>query len=203
MMTRRRDIGVFFAGFASGALVVVLFLRIWGEVPQSRAQVTTATDHKNEPTAATFDIGLPISGLRRENILDTFDQKRDGGKSHEAADIMAPRGTPIFAVASGTIRKLFLSKPGGHTIYQFDAGEIYCYYYAHLDRYATGLTEGKSVQRGELIGYVGSSGNADPRAPHLHFAIFQLGPDKHWWKGTAINPFPQLKQALQKQSPNK
>ena len=202
-MTRRRDIGTFFAGFASGALVIVLFLRIWGAIPESRAQVPTSADRKDEPAAPTSGIGLPIAGLRLESMLDTFDKERGGGKPHGATDIMAPRGTPVFAVESGTIRKLFLSKPGGVTIYQFDSNNAYCYYYAHLDRYAVGITEGKRVQRGDLIGYVGSSGNADPDAPHLHFAILELGPDKHWWEGTAINPFPLLVQTLQKQSQNK
>ena len=111
---------------------------------------------------------------------------------------MAPRGTPVLAVDSGTIRKLFTSKAGGFTVYQFDNDELYCYYYAHLDRYAEGLTEGKPVQRGDLIGYVGSSGNAKPDAPHLHFAIFLLGPGKRWWEGKAINPYPILIQAVKK-----
>ena len=191
-MSRGHNVGVFFAGFASGVLAIALFLRIWGAVPQSQAQVRCALDHEKEPTANLSGIGLPISGLRLENIIDTFAQTREGSKHHEAVDIMAPRGTPVVAVDSGTIRKLFLSKPGGVTIYQFDSNEIYCYYYAHLDRYAAGLTEGKSVQRGELIGYVGSTGNASARAPHLHFAIFRLGPEKHWWQGEAINPFGAL-----------
>ena len=107
------------------------------------------------------------------------------GHRHEAIDIMEPRGTPVHAVVTGTVRKLFLSKPGGKTIYQFDETETYCYYYAHLDGYVEGLHEGMRVDRGEVIGFVGSTGNADPGTPHLHFAIFELGPEKQWWKGTA------------------
>ena len=97
-----------------------------------------------------------------------------------------------MAVADGKVEKLFLSKPGGLTVYQFDAAEKLAYYYAHLDRYAPGLAEGQQVKRGELLGFVGSSGNADPAHPHLHFAIFELGPEKRWWEGRAINPYPLL-----------
>lgn len=92
----------------------------------------------------------------------------------------------------GTITKLFLSKPGGNTIYLFDEAGDFCYYYAHLDRYAPNLREGIHVSRGQVIAFVGSSGNASPEAPHLHFTIFQLGPEKRWWKGTPINPYPVL-----------
>ena len=98
----------------------------------------------------------------------------------------------MVAVEDGIIQKLFLSKPGGITIYEFDHVGVFCYYYAHLERYAAGLTEGMSVKRGDVIGYVGTTGNAPPETPHLHFAIFRLGPEKHWWQGTAIDPYPVL-----------
>ena len=93
------------------------------------------------------------------------------------------------AVEDGHIQKLFTSKAGGLTIYQFDPTGTFTYYYAHLDRYADGLGEGQLVKRGDVIGYVGSTGNASPDAPHLHFAIFRLGPEKQWWKGEPINPY--------------
>ena len=142
-------------------------------------------------------IGLPIAGLKAKDIQDTFDQVRGGGsRAHEATDILSPRGTPVLAVVDGTIKKLFLSKPGGLTVYQFDPDEVYSYYYAHLDRYAEGLKEGMSVKRGDVIGYVGTTGNADPGTPHLHLAIFKLGPAKRWWEGTPINPYPILLEAL-------
>ena len=137
----------------------------------------------------------PIVGLSAGDLHDTFDQLR-GVARHEAIDIMEPRGTPVHAVVDGTIAKLFLSKPGGNTIYLFDDSGDFCYYYAHLDRYAPNIREGMHVSRGEIIGFVGSTGNASPSAPHLHFTIFQLGPEKHWWKGTAINPYPVLMHLL-------
>ena len=142
-------------------------------------------------------IGLPIAGLQAKDILDTYSQLR-GTRAHEATDILAPRGTLVLAVDKGTIKKLFTSKPGGLTIYQFDPGEVYCYYYAHLDRYAEGLKEGMAVKRGERIGYVGTTGNADPGTPHLHFAIFKIGPEKRWWEGAPINPYPVLMEALKR-----
>jgi len=148
-------------------------------------------------TSSMLEMAPPIAGLALANLRDTFEEVHDGHR-HEAIDIREPRGTPVRAVVSGTIRKLFLSKPGGNTIYQFDDLGVYCYYYAHLDGYAKGLREGMRVARGEVIGFVGSTGNADARTPHLHFAIFELGPEKLWWKGTAVDPYPGLVAAVKR-----
>ena len=144
-------------------------------------------------------VAPPFAALRMSDLRDSFDEQHFGHR-HEAIDIMEPRGTPIRAVDDGTIRKLFLSAAGGTTIYQFNSAGTYCYYYAHLDRYADGLREGQSVSRGQLIGYVGTSGDASPDAPQLHFAIFRLDDDKRWWKGTPINPYPILLEALKRVS---
>lgn len=150
------------------------------------------------PTAAAPRLDVPpIAGLRPAELRDSFNETHGQGR-HEAIDIMEPRGTPVHAVVDGVVAKLFLSKPGGNTIYLFDKSQVYCYYYAHLDQYAAGLKEGMHVSRGDVIAFVGSTGNASPLAPHLHFAIFQLGPEKHWWQGEPINPFPVLLQLLQR-----
>lgn len=135
---------------------------------------------------------IPVAGVKSAQIQDTYSQPRGSERMHEALDILAPIGTPVYAVADGKIAKLFTSKPGGLTIYQFDPSEKYSYYYAHLDHYATALKEGQQVKRGDLVGYVGATGNADPAAPHLHFAMFELGPEKNWWQGKPINPYPLL-----------
>ena len=135
---------------------------------------------------------IPVQGISAARLSDTFTQARADGRVHEAIDILSPTGTPVLAVADGRIVKLFNSKPGGLTLYQFDPSETYAYYYAHLDRYAQGIVEGQQVKRGDLIAYVGSTGNANPAAPHLHFAVFELGPKKNWWQGKAINPYPLL-----------
>ena len=136
---------------------------------------------------------IPIAGVEPSMLRDSFEDTRDHSRHHEALDILAPRNTPVRAVEGGTIARLFLSKAGGLTIYQFDPTETYAYYYAHLERYAPGLREHATVRAGEVIGYVGTSGNAPPNTPHLHFAIFKLTADKHWWQGTAINPFDVLR----------
>ena len=133
---------------------------------------------------------VPIDAADPAAWKGEFAQKRDsGGRPHEAVDILAPRNTPIHAVEDGTIAKLFLSRQGGNTIYQFDPTSRFCYYYAHLQKYADGLREGAAVTRGQVIGYVGTSGNAPPDTPHLHFTIFELTPEHHWWQGRAIDPY--------------
>jgi murein DD-endopeptidase MepM/ murein hydrolase activator NlpD len=134
---------------------------------------------------------LPVEGARATDLHDSFEENRGSGR-HEAIDILAPRGTPVVAAVDGSIEKLFTSKRGGLTIYEFDPDRNYCYYYAHLDRYAEDLKEKQTVRRGDRLGYVGSTGDASPAAPHLHFAIMRLGPAKQWWVGTPINPYPYL-----------
>ena len=135
---------------------------------------------------------LPVQGVPAEQLVDTYADARGEGRVHDAIDIMAPRGTPVLAASDGSVAKLFASKAGGLTIYEFDPGSTWVYYYAHLDRYAAGLAEGQALRRGEVIGYVGSSGNASQDAPHLHFEVSRLGPEKHWWQATPVNPYPLL-----------
>lgn len=134
-------------------------------------------------------LALPLPGLDPRRLRDSFDDPRSG-HVHEALDIPAPRGTRVVAVDDGTVARLLTSARGGITVYQFDPASAYCYYYAHLDRYAPGLREGAAVRRGDLLGFVGTSGNAPPDTPHLHFAIFRLGSPPRWWEGTPVNPFP-------------
>jgi murein DD-endopeptidase MepM/ murein hydrolase activator NlpD len=134
---------------------------------------------------------VPVAGIPRTAIRDMFEERR-GNKRHEAIDILAPTGTPVIATDDGVVKKLFSSKPGGLTVYQFDPDQRFCYYYAHLDRYAPGLHEGQLLRRGEVLGYVGTTGNAG-NTPHLHFALIRLDKDRRWWKGTYVNPYPSLK----------
>ena len=136
-------------------------------------------------------LDMPVVGARTIDLRDSFQETR-GARRHEAVDILAPRGTPVVAADEGKIEKLFTSKQGGLTAYQFDRDDTHAFYYAHLDRYADGLTEGSYLRRGDPIGYVGTTGNAPPDTPHLHFAIFELGPEKRWWEGKSINPYPFL-----------
>jgi peptidoglycan LD-endopeptidase LytH len=138
-------------------------------------------------------LDMPVDNVRRDQLVRSFEDRRGQERSHEALDIPAPRHTPVRAVEDGTIARLFLSKAGGTTIYQFDPTGRYCYYYAHLERYADGLKEGGKVDRGQVIGYVGTSGNAPKNAPHLHFAVFRLTADRHWWEGTPLDPYDVLR----------
>lgn len=146
-----------------------------------------------DPTTTAPPLQLPVQGISPEQLHDTFSDARSEGRLHDAIDIMAPAGTPVLAVADGTVEKLFDSQRGGLTLYQFGPGGRLAYYYAHLQRYADGLAEGQPLRRGQVIGYVGSTGNASADAPHLHFAIFVLGPERRWWEGEAVNPYPILR----------
>lgn len=139
--------------------------------------------------------GLPVEGMKAAHLRDGFRETR-GGRVHEALDILAPRGTKVLAVDDGRVAKLFDGVRGGLTVYQFDPTDTFCYYYAHLDGYAPGLEEGDELRRGALVGYVGTTGNAPRDTPHLHFTVFKLGPEKRWWEGRPINPFPLWAAAL-------
>ena len=138
-------------------------------------------------------VAIPVAGVKSKDLLDTFTQSRSGGRVHDAIDIMAPHGTPVFAAAPGTVEKLFFSKGGGGiTAYVRSPDGKWTYYYAHLQDYAPGLREGQPVKRGDPIGRVGSTGNANPAGPHLHFAIHRMEPGEKWYQGAAINPYPLL-----------
>ena len=160
-----------------------------------RAVSPSAQDPR--PTARALSgasLLIPVSGVHPEALVDTFTQAREGGaRVHDAIDILAPRGTPVVAAAPGKVEKLFLSKPGGMTVYQRSPDGTLIYYYAHLDGYAPGLVEGQVLRAGDPVGVVGSTGNADPSAPHLHFAVMQTTPQAKWWEpSTALNPYPMM-----------
>lgn len=209
---------IFIVGALVGAVLVFFFVTVKNPTPATPppapAAVASSPPPQPQPSAApsapiaaplpeqtppaatpsNLVLTIPVKGVAASELTDTYTQTRGGDRIHEALDIMAPRGREVVAVDDGKVAKLFNSKQGGLTVYQFDPSERYAYYYAHLDSYALGIQEGKLLKRGELIGYVGSSGNADPAAPHLHFAIFELGSEKRWWEGKPINPYPLLTQ---------
>jgi murein DD-endopeptidase MepM/ murein hydrolase activator NlpD len=145
------------------------------------------------PAPERGDLAMPVLGADAGDIRDDFADARGGRRTHDAIDILAKRNTPVVAVDDGTVAKLFLSERGGLTIYQFDPTQTYCYYYAHLEGYASGLKEGQRVERGEVIGFVGTSGNAPEDTPHLHFSVNRLGPEKRWWETSPVNPYPLLR----------
>ena len=163
---------------------------------QSATSTTASTQASASPSIPTerptSALLIPVAGIKASQLTDTYTDARSGGRVHDAIDIMAPRGSQVIAADDGKVAKLFYSKFGGITLYQFDPTEKFVYYYAHMDSYAPGMIEGKQLHRGDLVGFVGSTGDASATAPHLHFAISVLGPEKHWWQATAINPYPLL-----------
>jgi peptidoglycan LD-endopeptidase LytH len=162
--------------------------------PQATAKPVPHSNGTPARPEAAVDLLIPVEGVTAGQLVDTFDDRRGGGdRPHEALDIMAPRGTGVLAAAPGSVEKLFKSDAGGNTIYVRSSDRRTIYYYAHLDRYAPGLAEGQSVLRGQRLGTVGSTGNANPDAPHLHFAIVSIDPAKRWWEpGTPIDPYELL-----------
>jgi murein DD-endopeptidase MepM/ murein hydrolase activator NlpD len=197
------------AGWLAGGTIIVLLA--WPAMTRERrgatvspmpalpsttttAATTPARDTLRSPSLArefpSEPIVIPVTGVAQTDLVDTYAQARSGGRIHNAIDILAPLGTPVVAAVDGTVRKLFTSRAGGLTIYQFDVKEERVYYYAHLDRYAD-VKEGQFVKQGTVIGYVGTTGNAG-QTPHLHFSIELLPPTKEWWKGEPLNPYPIL-----------
>lgn len=162
-----------------------------GEGPVPTQAPATPTSQ----VAAAGPLVIPVAGIAARQLADTWgDARGDGTRAHHAIDIMAPRGTPVVAAAAGTVEKLFESKDGGHTIYvRVDPATIH--YYAHLDTYAPDLREGVAVARGQRIATVGSTGDASPEAPHLHFEIKRMAPGEGWWQGVEQNPYPLLRAA--------
>ena len=167
-------------------------------VARSGSVVTVKPDQAPPVTVAEqvivgpSGLALPVTGVKPDQLTDTFDAARSAGRRHDAIDIMAPEGTPVIAAADGTVEKLFNSVRGGMTIYVRSPDQKWMYYYAHLSAYAPGLHEGQAVKRGQVIAQVGHTGDASASGPHLHFAINTMGQGERWWQGTPINPYPLL-----------
>jgi peptidoglycan LD-endopeptidase LytH len=159
------------------------------EVDTSAASAASASDASTLKGALL----IPVQGVQANVLYDTYDEKRgSGARAHEALDIPAPRGTPVLSAIGGRVLKLFESKAGGHMVYAADSSERFILMYAHLDSYAPGLADGQPLARGQVIGTVGTTGNAPPNVPHLHFAIARSADVKQWWKGSPVNPYPLL-----------
>ena len=162
-----------------------------------RTLSTPAEPPVSEASAEAFvapgaSLAIPVRGIRPEQLRDSYNDARSGGRVHHAIDIMAPRGTPVLAAADGTVRKLRTGGNGGITIYQLGTDGRTLYYYAHLERYAAGMREGLPIQRGQVIAYVGDTGNAGPGNYHLHFSVGRLTDPARWWDSENTNPFPLL-----------
>ena len=161
---------------------------------KARPSPSPSASNASVPDQTSGPMAIPVAGVAAAQLTDTFGDRRGGGtRPHEALDIMAPEGTLVITAAPGKVEKLFLSDDGGNTVYVRSSDRRTIYYYAHLQTYAPGLKEGMQVARGDVLGTVGSSGNADPAAPHLHFAILRTTPEAKWWEpATPVNPYPAL-----------
>jgi len=197
-------------GTALLTAVVTSFFWIWfyslpaqrtdGKVTAAGEKVTI--DPKAEPPVTLAEgivvgpagLAIPVQGIKPKQLVDTYTQARAGGaRTHDAIDIMAAEGTPVMAAADGTVEKMFFSDGGGGiTAYVRSPDTRWTYYYAHLQSYEPGLAEGQKVKRGQVLGRVGHTGNANPAGPHLHFAINRMQPNEKWYQGSPINPYPLL-----------
>ena len=179
----------------SSALTSAFWLAAFNRGPvAAKTPAPAAPAPRPELVLGPTGLAIPVAGIRAEQLTDTFTQARAGGRRvHDAIDIMAPHGTPVVAAAPGTVEKLFFSNGGGGiTAYVRSPDRQWNFYYAHLQAYAPGLHEGQVVKQGDPIGTVGSTGNANPAGPHLHFAINRMKPGEKWYDGTPVNPYPLL-----------
>lgn len=180
------------------AIALMLNALMQPRAEQTPAQTSAALAHAAAPQPRTMAISatphraliVPVDRVAVADLADTWGASRSEGRTHEGIDIVAPLGTPVRAAADGRIVKFFESERGGITIYQFDTRERFVYYYAHLNARAAGLAEGDMVRQGQVIAYVGETGNAP--IPHLHFEVQRLTPEKHWWEAESMNPYPLL-----------
>ena len=190
--------GLIACGLVAG-VVLAIGLVGWRLVLLSRGVIEAMPDEPEatssaiepQPELRERSLLIPVQGVAPAALRDNFNDARGGGlRVHHALDIMAARGTPVLAVEDGRIVRLHKGGAGGITVYQLDGSGRYGYYYAHLDQYADGLAEGKAVTRGDVLGFVGTTGNAPPNAPHLHFAIYEVADPKRPWRGRPIDPYP-------------
>lgn len=137
-------------------------------------------------------LAVPVAGVARAALVDTWGQARGEGRQHHGTDIVAPAGTLVTAAAPGLVEKLFQSRLGGTTVYVRSPARRWTYYYAHLAGYAPGLHEGQAVRAGDPLGYVGDTGDAGPGNYHLHFGLTRTRPDQRWWEGEDVDAYPYL-----------
>ena len=162
-------------------------------LPYDTREVMPAESHSRDTDLDELhERGLlvPVAGIEARKIPDTFNDARDGARIHNAVDILAKRGTPVLAADNGTIIKVGTNALGGNVIWAMDEQKRFVYYYAHLDHYVRGLHDGQQITRGDMLGYVGTTGNAPKDVPHLHFQLLRLNAGTRYSDGPPINPLP-------------
>jgi peptidoglycan LD-endopeptidase LytH len=183
---------VYVAGVATAPTAPAPEAPFVGGVQPERLPAQAPSPAEAPAAAAASRLLIPVQGVTAVSLVDTYEQARGQGRRHDAIDIMAPRGTPVVAASDGVVMKLFESERGGTTLYQLAPDGRTVYYYAHLDRYAPGMVEGRTLRRAEVLGYVGDTG-AEPGNYHLHFEVSTtLDPDQYWG-GVPQNPYPLLR----------
>ena len=199
MIATKTLLAVIASALVSSGLTSAFWLAAFNRGPIEEPERNASAPQRSDSLAASpvvvgpAGLAIPVLGVKPESLADTYKQARSGGRVHDAIDIMAPHGTPVVAVAPGTVEKLFFSKGGGGvTAYVRSPDRNWMFYYAHLQDYAPGLREGQAVKRGDPIGRVGSTGNASPAGPHLHFAINRVDQGEKWYQGRPVNPYPLL-----------
>jgi len=189
---RARSAGELFSAGALGGLLLLLVCVVAPARQEAMAATVAGAGGSASGTdsdARPADLLFPVPAAPLSAMADSFNDAR-GERVHHAVDIMAPRHSEVVAVADGGIARMTSSTAGGIAVYEWSAGRRFVYYYAHLQEYATGLVEGQTVRRGQVLGYVGTTGNAPPNSPHLHFAIARVEKKDEWWGGTPIDPYP-------------
>ncbi len=173
-----------------------LILAAWLLTAAACASGPSPVDRPRPVTEAGYlrsrELMVPVHGVRPSELVDTYTARRSGGRTHNALDILVRRGTPVVAADAGVVRRISTNALGGKTVYVVDQAQRFVHYYAHLDNYARGLREGQQVRRGDLLGYVGSTGNAPANAPHLHYQLLRYRATRMWWTGDPVNPLPYL-----------
>ncbi len=158
-----------------------------GPRPKYIGTLDTAVTERDLDSLWVHQLMVPVEGMARKSVRDNYNAPR-AGRPHLAMDIAAPKGTVVLAPDDLLIGRLLTGPVGGNVIYATDPSGVFVYYFAHLDRYRRGLAVGDRVAKGSLIGYVGTTGNASPNAPHLHFQVMKRGVGRAWWDGPPINP---------------
>ena len=169
-----------------------------GESAAAPAGTSSATE-VHAPVASASDeflltrhIVLPVAGADMSKVEDSYSEPRDGGRVHRAIDILAPRGTPILSADDGKILRMTTNTLGGISMYTVDTENRLVYYYAHMDHYNDAMSPGRTIVKGDTLGYVGTTGNAPKDTPHLHFQVMRWPADGKYWNGDPIDPYEAL-----------
>jgi murein DD-endopeptidase MepM/ murein hydrolase activator NlpD len=192
-MRRRPSLRTLATAAALGEIGLLLGLVIYLAVSRRALVLSIVPREEIRPADPSPRLLVPVAGVRTDELSDTYGAARSGGRAHKGVDILAPLGTPVLAAAAGVIVQRDSSALGGISLYQRDLDGRTIYYYAHLRRYRAGLKEGDLVRQGDVIAYVGATGNATPGMPHLHFAVYTVTDPNRWWRGRDLNPLPLLR----------